>query len=501
MKQTTWRKHHKWFGLLFCFFMLMFCVSGIILNHRPSIADVNVGRKWLPSSYRFTDWNGGLLRGSLRYTGKDSVTRVLLYGNSGIWLTDTAATSFTDFNKGFPKGADYRNIRGVVRMPGGTLLAAGLLGLYRHDGERWTEVSLPADGEERLSDIIAWKDTVIVTGRSFLYLSVSPYREFRQIAVRTPEDYDGKASLFRTVWLLHSGELFGMAGKLLMDGVAIILILLCLTGVLYWFLPKYIRKARHAGKEVTGSTRLLRGSLNWHDKLGRWTFCVLLFVAFTGWCLRPPVLIALVYGKVPPIPGSKLDSPNAWHDKLRMLRYDETCGDWLLSTSEGFYSLASPYALPVRMERTPPVSVMGLNVWWKDAGGHWLTGSFSGMYVWDRRADRITDYFTGEECREAGGSPFGKRAVSGFMADCHGKGYVVEYGDGSDFAPMPEQFASLPMSLWNLSLEVHTGRIYTFLGGGTLIYIFFAGLVAVWCLWTGYAVRRRKTFSKGGTTG
>ena len=32
MKRITWRKHHKWFGLLFCFFMLMFCWSGIVLN-------------------------------------------------------------------------------------------------------------------------------------------------------------------------------------------------------------------------------------------------------------------------------------------------------------------------------------------------------------------------------------------------------------------------------------------------------------------------------------
>lgn len=34
MKKSTWRKHHKWFGLIMAVFIILFCVSGIILNHR-----------------------------------------------------------------------------------------------------------------------------------------------------------------------------------------------------------------------------------------------------------------------------------------------------------------------------------------------------------------------------------------------------------------------------------------------------------------------------------
>lgn len=498
MKRITWRKHHKWFGLLFCFFMLMFCWSGIVLNHREAVADINVSRKWLPASYRFDAWNGGLLRGTLHYTDRDSAIHVLAYGNSGIWRTTPDASSFEDFNRGLPDGADYRNIKGVVQTSDGVLLAAGQFGLYRYDGTAWTEVPLPLNGGERLSDITVRGDTIIVTGRSFLYVATMPYREFRQITVKAPADYDGKVSLFRTVWLLHSGEMFGLAGKLLMDAVAVVLILLCLTGIVYWLLPKYIRKLRNKGKLVKNSSRLLKGSLDWHDRLGRYTIIVLLFVTFTGWCLRPPVLIALVYGTIPPIPGTQLDSPNAWNDKLRMLRYDDAYGDWLLSTSEGFYSLASPDAVPVKVEKAPPVSVMGLNVWQKDKQGKWLAGSFSGMFVWDRQTGRVTDYFTGEEAGDTAGPPFGKFAVSGYSADFKGKECVVEYYAGTEGLSMPEAFSTLPMSLWNLGLEVHTGRIYTFLGQGTLIYIFFAGLIALWCLWTGYVIRKRRNSSIAG---
>ncbi|MDY3945889.1 MAG: peptidase, partial [Prevotella sp.] len=30
-------QHHKWLGLVLSFFLLMFCVSGILLNHRQLI--------------------------------------------------------------------------------------------------------------------------------------------------------------------------------------------------------------------------------------------------------------------------------------------------------------------------------------------------------------------------------------------------------------------------------------------------------------------------------
>lgn len=459
-----------------------------MLNHREAVADINVSRKWLPAGYRFDAWNGGLLRGTLRYTGKDS--SVFIYGNGGIWRTDSAAVSFADFNEGLPQGADYRNIRGMVQTPDGVLLAAGLFGLYRYDGTAWREIPLPLDEGERLSDITARGDTVIVTGRSFLYMATTPYREFRQITVKSPTDYDGNVSLFRTVWLLHSGELFGFAGKLLMDAVAVILMLLCLTGIVYWLLPKYIRRLRKKGKPVKACIWLLGDSLKWHDKLGRYTIVILLFVTVTGWCLRPPVLIALVYGTVPPIPGTQLDSPNAWNDKLRMLRYDDACGDWLLSTSEGFYSLASPDAVPVKVEKAPPVSVMGLNVWQKDRQGNWLAGSFGGLFVWDREHNRVTDYFTGEEAEDTAGPPFGRFAVSGYSEDFKEKECVVEYYEGTDALAQPGELSTQPMSLWNFALEVHSGRIY--MGSiATYVFVFFTGAGLVWCLWTGWKLRRK----------
>lgn len=496
MKKSTWRKHHKWFGLIMAVFLILFCVSGIILNHRQLFSDCQISRGWLPETYRYRNWNNGLLRGTVSclpgVCREDSA--VLLYGNAGIFLTNSEATTFDDFNRGFPHGVDWRNIRGMAITPQSDLFAASQFRLYRYNRQSgWQAVTLPLQEEERLSDITTRDDSLIIVGRSHLYYATRPYQHFHQLTLKAPEGYDGKVSLFRTVWLLHSGELFGIFGKLLMDVLAAILILLSVSGIAYWLLPKYIRRMRQAGRSAKTSISLLKTSLSWHDKIGRKTIVLTFFIAVTGWSLRPPVLLALVYGKVPAIPFTQLDSSNAWNDKLRMLRYDEQQGDWLLSTSDGFYSLTSLQAIPVKVRKTPPVSVMGLNVLQPDQQGNWLTGSFSGMYVWHRSSNRITDFFTGETASEAAGPPFGRHAITGYSSDFHGKTCLTEYEEGSDFTPMPESMATLPMSLWNFAQEVHTGRIYTVLGKGTLIFIFFAGAGVLWSLISGYVIRKKKS--------
>ena len=162
---------------------------------------------------------------------------------------------------------------------------------------------------------------------------------------------------------------------------------------------------------------LFRSSLNWHDKLGRYTFGAMLFLAITGWALRPPLLIALAQTKIPAIPTTMLDSSNPWNDRIRALRYDSANKDWLLSSSEGLYQLDSLTATPIKIEHAPPISVMGLNVFEEKNRDHWLIGSFSGLYVWDRNNRITTDYFTKEITEEVSGPPFGKRAITGYSSD------------------------------------------------------------------------------------
>lgn len=491
MKRTGWKKQHKWFGLIFSFFLLMFCVSGIILNHRHAVAAVNISRKWLPQTYHYRNWNNGLVRGTLecQINGKPAQ---LLYGTAGIWLTDSAATTFSDFNKGLPEGIDYRNIRNIVQTPSGEKICAGQFALYAyHSPKGWSKIDLPLQEEERLTDLALQGDTLVAAGRSHLYISRPPYTKFEASSLKAPEGYKPQVTLFRTTWTLHSGEAFGVAGKLLVDAIAVIIITLCLTGITSWILPKQIKHNRQRDKDVRTKTRWFKKSVTMHGKAGRWTILFTLFVALTGICLRPPIMIPLVQISTPPIPGTNLDNLNPWNERLRAIRYDHDRNEWLISTTEGFYTLATLQSIPRKEPISPPVSVMGVNVLRQNGTGQWLVGSFSGMYVWDRNTAEIKDYYTHQAPPPNSGAPFGKKAIAGYSDNIAGKARVFEYKNGCGFAPMPPQYATLPISLWNLCVEIHTGRIYTIFGTASIFYIFFAGLVTLWIIMTGYKIRNR----------
>lgn len=482
-----WRKQHKWLGIIISFFILMFCLSGIILNHRQFFSDMEISRRWLPLRYEYRQWNSGLLRGTVKYKNG-----VIIYGTSGVWLSDSMGKNITDFNRGLPHAADHRQVRNVIVAQGRLYAATSEVVYYIENGHGgWKVENIPIAEGERLMDIVAKDDTIVVVGRSHLYVSTSVGKPFTKVELKAPKGYTGEVSLFRTVWLLHSGELFGMLGKIVVDLIAVVLIMLCVTGIIYWLIPKYIKKRRNKGRKIETSQKLLRLSLLWHDKVGRWTIVLTLFIVISGWCLRPPLMIPLVLNKTKAMPLTVLDDKNAWKDRLRMLRYDDEQGDWLLSTSEGMYSIKDFNSVPTKIERTPPISVMGLNVLQKDTLGCWLCGSFSGMFVWDRCNGKVMDFFTGEPAPEKSGAPFGKKAVSGYSQDFAMKPFTVEYDKGTNAIHQPDELCTLPMSLWNFALEIHSGRIY--IGNyATFFFVFFAGIASVWCLWSGWKVKRKK---------
>ena len=477
MKKNTWRKQHKFWGIALSFFVVMFAASGIILNHRGTFAKVNVGRQLLPA-YQFSKWNLGLLRGTLPI---DSA-RTLIYGSAGMWLNNGDST--TDFNQGLPEYADFRLVRNVALMPDSTLFAAAQYGLYsRHaKDDEWCEVDALRLNGERLSDVASLGDSLIVVSRDRIYLSLPPYKSFSPLEMPPGSDYDGKVSLFRVMMLLHSGQMFGTPGKLFLDLIGVIFIILCISGLVRWLLPK---------TAFSFKQKVMRINFSIHNKVGVYAIIVLLLVTISGWMLRPPLLIPLALNKMKGISGTEIDPNRAWHDKLRTLRYDTQFGDWLLSTSDGFYVL--PHNLKgvaQALDRAPHVSVMGVNVMQKNAEGEWLVGSLSGMWKWNRQTGRCIDYFTSEPMPEKAGPPFGAMPVAGYSAD-FAQLIVADYDEGTDALPQPDDLRNLPMSLWQLALEIHTGRIYNLFGLAPLIWIFLAGAVVIWLLVSGWKMRRK----------
>jgi hypothetical protein len=277
------------------------------------------------------------------------------------------------------------------------------------------------------------------------------------------------------------------------------LIFFVLTGYIYFFFPGLIKRLKKRGRQPNVLSKINRLSIKWHNKLGLWLGVFLIFSALTGMFLRPPWLIAIAKIRVKKISGTTLDHKNTWHDKLRALRFNAKYGYFLIATNEGLYysyDLDGKPAQPFPVQ--PPISVMGINVLEEIENGSWLIGSFNGLFVWNPATAFIADYITGELYSKGPdvSSPIGSNMVAGMIRKTD-QDFIFDYNRGliNHHLPMPAVLKELPFPLWNLALEMHTGRIFQFLIGPLYILLVpMIGIIAVLILVSGLVVYIRRRF-------
>ena len=109
------------------------------------------------------------------------------------------------------------------------------------------------------------------------------------------------------------------------------------------------------------------------------------------------------------------------------------------------------------------------------------------------------------------GRPIGEFLVSGFTRDFKNQEYYFDYDRGAvningfqRFATLPEKvIRDTPMSLWNVALEIHTGRIYqSIIGDFYVLIVPFTGLFVLFILISGFIVwlkiRKTETMNSSG---
>lgn len=498
---------HRWLGIVLTLPLLIFALSGIILNHRHALADADIPRSVLPQAYHYKGWNLGAVKGSILRTA-DSV---LLFGSHGVWLSDSIGQSIAPFSLGLGNAAEHRTIVAMTRTASDVIFAASHLGLYRLDleGSTWQEERCPMERcpmerGDRIADLYSRGDSLIVMTRSKVYLSLPPYHLFEPIQLSAPDGYEPTVTAFRTIWTLHRGELFGRIGVAVVDLLGVVVIVLSLTGIIILLAPGVLRALR---RRASGWFRFIRrglsSSISLHNRLGVWLLLPLCLLTLTGLFLRPPLLITIVRHRHTPIPLTTQVNTNPWAEKLRTIRYDSRSGDWLLYTSEGFYRLDDLRGTPIRLKGTPPVSFMGVNVLEPiGVSDEWLVGSFSGLFRWNVVRAEVCDAFTNKrvEGQMRTQIPDANHAVAGYCSHLSGTTLVFDYfrgqevlGEGKLLPNMPADFARARMSLWHLALEAHTGRIFTCLPAmGDILYLFLVGLSLLIVLISGYLVYRRR---------
>lgn len=130
-----------------------------------------------------------------------------------------------------------------------------------------------------------------------------------------------------------------------------------------------------------------------------------------------------------------------------------------------------------------------------------MIGSFNGMYLWDEKNKRVFDFFTGKPLAkmENSGRPIAENMAAGLVKgktqmwwfDYNRDAIQIQsMKDERDFPEMDEKIvARSPMSLWNLSLEVHTGRIFKrLIGPFYILYVPLAGICIMLVLISGFFI-------------
>lgn len=495
------RKYHKWVGIVLSFFILLFAISGVVLNHRKMFSGSDISRSILAQEYQYINWNNASIKGSLKLNS-DSV---LVYGNVGVWLSDSAFVRYKKFNQGFPKGIDNRKVFKLHKADNGKILAGTLFGVFElnNQTQRWHKTNFE---DITVMDFANKQDTLIILTRSNLYKSVD-LNHFEKTTLPEPTNYNNKVSLFKTLWTIHSGEILGHAGKLFTDFMALVFIFLSITGFIYFLAPHIIKRKKKRQKSVAKIVSVNRFSLKWHNKLGWILLVFLVITTITGMFLRPPLLIAIMNGQVSKIPGTILNTPNPWFDKLRRVIYDEKTDSYTIATIDGVFSnngALNEKMIPARTQ--PPISVMGVNVFEQLTPGHFLVGSFEGLFIWNKKSGKVWDFIEEKPYKKTKqrGAPIGKHMIAGYTNDFSKGPIYYDYNTGAwpllhknTIRKMPVNIKDHRMSLWNFALEIHTMRIFqSLIGMLYLLIIPLTGLGILFILISGfivwYKVHRKK---------
>ena len=490
------RKYHKWLGVIFALIILTYVFSGIVLNHRETLSFIDVNRKLLPKEYRYQNWNNAAVKSTL----KISPDSILVYGNIGIWLTDSSYSDFTNFSVGIPKGIDNRKIFQMIKTTGNTLVAGTFSGLYtfNYKEHKWSLVPLPVR-EKSIVDIIQKQDTLFILTRSLL-LKTTDLKSFIVAQLPQPENYDNKAGLFKTLWVIHSGEIYGTAGKIIVDFAGLVFAFLTITGFIV-FVNRIVLKKNKKPEEVKVKLKNSnRWNIKWHNKFGWITLAILILNTTTGMFLRPPLLAFIGNSRVGKIPYTELATPNPWFDQLRRILYDNEIDRFIIVTMDGFYYSDDNFKTELKQFRfQPPASIMGVTVLEKFDSFKYLVGSFEGLFVWNSQSGEIFDYIKKQQFTppSRNSRPIGDFLVSGFTRDYKNQEYYFDYNKGATNINGAERFAALPqkvindtpISLWNVALEIHTGRIYQSLIGDFYVLIVpLTGMIVLFILVSGFIV-------------
>ncbi|PWJ40009.1 PepSY-associated TM helix domain-containing protein [Sediminitomix flava] len=496
---------HKYIGLALSLFLIWMSISGVILNHPDWFANFSVSKNLVPDEYHPYNWNRGAVVDA-EFIGEDTL---FFAGKQGIWRSIDRGKSFiSEKENGFTDSRYFQKTNDICLLKENKQIVAATYGgiwLLDLENNHWQQADLGNYTNDQFVKIINRGNELLAFSKSGVYKSsIQSPLLFEEVELR--RNSRPYMDLIMFFFALHSGWLWGLPGKLVYDIAAIVLIFLSATALYITFKKKINRKNKQNGK-VSSNNKWLAFTIKNHSKIGLWILGFLMIFGGTGLFMRPPLLVALVNGKVPDkyIPSYIVKNP--WYHSIRNTCYDPVKDRIILDTTEGLFEGKADLS-----EEFKPINwdvnifVMGATVFEAKPNEHFWIGSFYGLFDYKEGKKLSKDLMmnTAVPLYQSMGRP-AQYMVTGYFQRPDGEEFVSAHGQGlmnldmygkQPYQMPKEMYEDYRMSLWNYMFELHNGRLFSpILGKWGILFIPITALLFLILNITGtyeYIYRNRK---------
>ena len=470
MKKTAASKLHKIFGLLLCPILILIALSGIGLNHPELIKNISLPLESLPENYHFQNWNNGAIQALAPepHSGK-----IYAGGKNGIGYFE--GKNFTKIKNPLAQNAYQNFVYSLLLEHENQRLWVGTrdgLFSYSLSQKRWDYFAQTT--AKRIVSLVDNGDKILAVSNHHIF-QIDSAQKLQYFPIKMQKS-QRQTPLYKLIFELHSGEVLGIVGILLMDLLALALIYFCLSGLYQWFFPKVVRRnwLNHEAKIKGGKT--FRWLAKNHNRWGLILLPLLIISAGTGLFMRPPALLLIAFSDSP----ITLKESHATSEiPYKITKAAIFSGDLFLLTDNGaFAGKPSAGAVFAPTQLAVPVHAMGATVFQQHSQNQMLIGSFSGLYFWQPSNNTIEKINTGGKSYQNMPTAALSQNDDVIAFDFY-RGKLLD--ENSTLASQPQNFiASARMGLWNLLFELHNLRLFEHYIGA--FYLLVLMLTAIFLL-------------------
>lgn len=484
---------HKWTSIIISIFIVWMGISGILLNHPELISKISVPKSMIPANYYFENWNRSSISDYKYFQTNKNLH--IIGGYEGIFVSTDGGKHFNRLiTKGLPNSQYYCKTKSVYLLedsiPKG-ILAGTFGGLYYYNFEKryWKKLKLEEENE-KVVKILDYKDSIAVFSSSNLYLMDKQLQTNPKKVELLRDERNNKLTFIELFFQLHTGEIWGISGKIIFDIAGLAVVFLSMSGLLIWILPKTSKiKIKLNGKIKEIKWYFYKLLYDYHLKIGIYVSLILLIIGITGFFMRPPAIAIILDGEIDTdkIPFLKINNP--WHDRIRNAMYDKVNDVIILDAKDGFW-ISNNGENKVFKKKLPPVPIfaMGATVMEMDSNCDYIIGSFSGLFKISTINNKVVDALSGKAPMNISLIRPGSNLITSYFTMPNGEEFITTHFDGlrainnvSDFRnyfiPPTELINNFRMPLWNYLFELHNGRIFQFLIGDLYILIIPLGAI------------------------